>query len=84
MLNFKSSIKIISYFTISKITIIFLILLTTVTNAQRKPEPLPFPDRDDWVQSKMKKMSLEEKIGQLMMVAAYSSKDEDHQKRLRL
>lgn len=82
MLNFKSSIKIISYFTISKITIIFLILLTTVTNAQRKPEPLPFPDRDDWVQSKMKKMSLEEKIGQLMMVAAYSSKDEDHQKEI--
>ena len=31
-----------------------------------------------WIDSVMKKMSLEEKIGQLFMVAAYSNKDQQH------
>jgi len=50
--------------------------------AQKKPEPLPHPDREDWVASKLEKMSLEEKIGQLMMVAVYSNRDEAHQKEI--
>lgn len=33
---------------------------------------------EKWVDAKMKKMNLEEKIGQLFMVAAYSNKDQKH------
>ena len=36
------------------------------------------PEQQAWVNSMMKKMSLEEKIGQLFMVAAYSNKDQQH------
>ena len=34
--------------------------------------------QEQWVNSVMNKMSLEEKIGQLFMVAAYSNKDKKH------
>jgi len=35
-------------------------------------------DQDIWVEAKMKKMNLDEKIGQLFMIAAYSNKDQKH------
>ncbi|PLX19740.1 MAG: hypothetical protein C0597_04950, partial [Marinilabiliales bacterium] len=35
-------------------------------------------DQDHWVDSLMNELSLEEKIGQLFMVAAYSNKDQQH------
>lgn len=35
-------------------------------------------EQDIWVESVMKKMSLDEKIGQLFMIAAYSNKDQQH------
>lgn len=47
------------------------------------PQEIGFPNLDDerqkkWVDSIYNQMTLEEKIGQLFMVAAYSNKDEKH------
>lgn len=45
----------------------------------RESTPVPnHLDKNRWVDSVMRSMSLREKIGQLMMVAAYSNKDERH------
>lgn len=39
-------------------------------------------EKEQWIESVMHKMSLDEKIGQLFMVAAYSNKDEQHTKEI--
>jgi beta-glucosidase-like glycosyl hydrolase/CubicO group peptidase (beta-lactamase class C family) len=51
-----------------------------VTFAEKYIEPsfVFFSQEERWVDSVFRKMSLDEKIGQLFMVAAYSNKDEKH------
>lgn len=46
-------------------------------NASKKPEFLKF-ENSSWTDSVVNTLSLEEKIGQLIMVAAYSNRGEDH------
>lgn len=56
---------------------------TTEKKNQEKKSPAFLNEQTEaWADSVMKTMSLEEKIGQLFMVAAYSNKDESHQKEL--
>lgn len=60
---------------------LFLSLFLISANAQnagKKPEFLKF-ENSVWTDSVMNTLSLEEKIGQLIMVAAYSNRGEDHQ-----
>lgn len=64
-----------------KLAVLILVLLTVQVSAQK--DPLQTKDslaQNRWVDSIMKTMTLEEKIGQLFMVAAYSNKDEEHYK----
>jgi beta-glucosidase-like glycosyl hydrolase/CubicO group peptidase (beta-lactamase class C family) len=56
--------------------IIFLIL--TVPGAYSQKFPL-VPDHEDWADSVLATMTLDEKIGQLFMVAAYSNRDTAHE-----
>jgi beta-glucosidase-like glycosyl hydrolase/CubicO group peptidase (beta-lactamase class C family) len=44
--------------------------------------PIAYLEQERWVDSIYKKMSLDEKIGQLFMIAAYSNKDEKHYKEI--
>lgn len=46
--------------------------------AQNKWTPVFMSDSDYWADSIMKTLTLDEKIGQLFMVSAYSNKDENH------
>lgn len=59
-----------------------LALVAFAVSSLHVPEDQVDPLQDDeavqWVDSIMKNLSLEHQIGQLMMVAAYSNKDEDH------
>ncbi len=58
-----------------------MLLLTVQVQAQK--DPLKTKDsiaQDRWVDSIMKTMSVEQKIGQLFMIAAYSNKDAKHEK----
>jgi len=62
------------------LSIIFLFIITFV-NAQR---PEPFVKMDNygqqvWVDSVLKTLSIDEKIGQLLMIPAYSNRDAKHQ-----
>ena len=64
-----------------------LIIFFVSTGFAQQPDPLQTNDhkaQQEWVDSIMQKMSLQEKIGQLFMVAAYSNpdspQDEKHQK----
>ena len=56
--------------------LIAVICITTWASAQVKPEFLKYSD-DPWVKSELQKMSLDEKIGQLFMVQAYT--DQTHE-----
>ncbi len=40
--------------------------------------PFLYQDKNEWVDSVLSSMTLDEKIGQLLMVAAYSNRDETH------
>ena len=63
-----------------KIVALLLLLLTLQVQAQKNP--LVTKDsiaQVQWVDSIMKTMNTEEKIGQLFMVAAYSNKDAEHE-----
>ncbi|HQU77174.1 MAG TPA: glycoside hydrolase family 3 N-terminal domain-containing protein, partial [Chitinophagales bacterium] len=52
----------------------------TVIPGNDSPPFVPFYERNyHWVDSLMETMSVEEKIGQLFMVAAYSNKDAAHE-----
>lgn len=55
------------------IVLYFLIFLTVKTTAKENPAFLKFTC-DQWVDSLMKKLTLEQKIGQLFMIQAYSNK----------
>lgn len=58
---------------------LLLILVSIPLTAVRFPAYQSFEKkRDSWVKETMSKMTLEEKLGQLFMVAAYSNKDETH------
>ncbi len=54
---------------------------TTIFELPAEPNPVigPVQDEFNWIESKISSMTLEEKIGQLMMVAAYSGKDKAHE-----
>ena len=59
--------------------ILFIILnLLFITLNHAQDSTIIIDKQKQWVESVMKKMSLEEKIGQLFMVAAYSNKDQQH------
>ena len=65
----------------NKIIALLMLLLTVQVQAQK--DPLKTKDsiaQDRWVDSIMKTMSVEQKIGQLFMIAAYSNKDAEHVK----
>ena len=62
------------------LSVIFLLIYSMV-NAQR---PEPFVKMDNygqqvWVDSVLKTLSIDEKIGQLFMIPAYSNRDAKHQ-----
>jgi beta-glucosidase-like glycosyl hydrolase/CubicO group peptidase (beta-lactamase class C family) len=63
-------------FRIISVTLLILCLDLNI-NAQDTIQ-IEESEQDIWVESVMKKMSLDEKIGQLFMVAAYSNKDQKH------
>ncbi len=65
----------------NKIAVLMVLLLTIQARAQK--DPLQTKDsiaQNKWVDSIMSSMNVDEKIGQLFMVAAYSNKDEEHEK----
>ena len=65
----------------NKLVALLMLLLTFQVQAQK--DPLKTKDsiaQDRWVDSIMKTMTVEEKIGQLFMVAAYTNKDAEHEK----
>ncbi len=65
----------------NKITVLFALLLSLQIAAQK--DPLMTKDsiaQNQWVDSIMNTMNVDEKIGQLFMVAAYSNKDAAHEK----
>ena len=62
--------------------LLYLIILLAY-NASAQIDPLQTKDsvaQLRWVDSVMKTMSIDQKIGQLFMVAAYSNRDEKHEK----
>ena len=64
-----------------KILLFFTLILVVVANAQQI-DPLrtkDFEAQEIWVDSIMKSMTIDEKIGQLFMVQAYSNLDEKHE-----
>ena len=64
----------------NKITVLFALLLSLQALAQK--DPLTTKDsiaQNRWVDSIMNTMNVDEKIGQLFMVAAYTNKDADHE-----
>ena len=70
----------------------FLIIFTTSfqksmrelvpTNLRNLHSPMHYVMREQWVDSVFRKMSLDERLGQLFMIAAYSNKDEKHQQHI--
>jgi len=65
----------------NKIAVLLVLLLTIQARAQK--DPLQTKDsiaQNKWVDSIMGTMNVDEKIGQLFMVAAYSNKDAEHEK----
>jgi beta-glucosidase-like glycosyl hydrolase/CubicO group peptidase (beta-lactamase class C family) len=48
----------------------------------QEPIPQPFKGDTAWVQAKMQSLTLDEKLGQLFMVAAYSNKGEAHKNQI--
>jgi len=68
--------------------IVFLIVTLFGYHAYAYVPLSPIPNdliasQSHWVESKLNSMSVDEKIGQLMMVAAYSSKDQAHQNEIK-
>jgi len=63
--------------------ILFFILLSTLSYSQSNDSSPEFlTENNGWADSVMNSMTLDQKIGQLFMVAAYSGKDESHFKQL--
>lgn len=69
---------------IKGITTTILLFLAVIANSpgvSDQDDPLPYEHSNQkWVDSLMQEMTLEEKIGQLFMVAAYSNRGEQHKK----
>jgi len=57
----------------------FLVIITKFSSLSAQEKPYP-----KWVENTYQEMSIEERIGQLFMVAAYSNKDEQHTENLAL
>jgi len=60
--------------------------ISFISSAYIPLSPIPndlIASQSHWVDSKLANMSIDEKIGQLMMVAAYSSKDQAHENELK-
>ena len=60
-----------------------LIVSIHISFSQNTPEPdllVKQVTQEQWVDSIYNQLSFEEKVGQLFMVAAYSNKDEAHNK----
>ncbi|MXV38887.1 serine hydrolase [Flavobacteriaceae bacterium Ap0902] len=65
-----------------KILALFMMFLTFQTSAQTS-SPLYIDDTQmQWVDSLYQEMTLDEKIGQLFMVAAYSNKSDSHEQKI--
>ena len=60
-----------------------LFLYYGIANAQSKLPPFYSEESSAWADSIMEKISLEEKIGQLFMAAAWSNKDTNHTNSIR-
>lgn len=63
--------------------LLFIFLLTSVFTYGQNLDPLRTDDyyaQEKWVDSIMKSMTIDEKIGQLFMMQAYSNKDSVHEK----
>lgn len=72
---------------ISRATAIFCLFISFRLFAQGPPSPVGTPpfllqENTKWVDSVMKKLTPDERIGQLFMVAAYSNKDQKHVKEI--
>ena len=66
-----------------KVLLILFCISFFVLKAQKKYDPLKTKDtiaQNKWVDSVYNNLTIDEKIGQLFMVAAYSNKDEKHEK----
>ncbi len=61
---------------------LFIILFTSQLLAQNGRPDFIREHEEIWVDSVMNELSLEERIGQLFMVAAYSNKDESHKEEI--
>lgn len=65
--------------------LLLLVASIHISYSQNKPKPVTTPKTDlqkKWVDSIYNKMSFEEKVGQLFMVAAYSNKNENSYKEI--
>ena len=63
--------------------LLVLFLLNSISGISQKVHPLQTLDslqQAEWVENILDSMTIDEKIGQLFMVAAYSNKDEKHEK----
>jgi beta-glucosidase-like glycosyl hydrolase/CubicO group peptidase (beta-lactamase class C family) len=59
--------------------IISILILPFISLTLKAQDTLQLKSEQDiWVDAKMKRMNLDEKIGQLFMIAAYSNKDQQH------
>jgi beta-N-acetylhexosaminidase len=58
-------------------TLYFLLITLAITHAKENP-PFTKYSADKWVDSLMQKMTIDQKIGQLFMIQAYSNKNEQH------
>jgi beta-N-acetylhexosaminidase len=61
-----------------KLGFLLCFLLTAISNNSQENDPSP----SSWAQETLKGMTLQEKIGQLFMVAAYSNKDNAHKQEI--
>lgn len=77
---FEDMKKIISFrpWSLLILTLTGLISLSVATNFQEVTEPTQAPTKASWVEEQIKGMTLEQKIGQFFMVAAYSNRGEAH------
>ena len=58
--------------------VILIVLLVGYSNLFAQELNYQNQSKEQWADSIMKKLSLDEKIGQLFMIAAYSNKDQSH------
>lgn len=67
-----------------KAVFILLLFISTIFNNINGQSSYPPVEQRQWVDSILKSMSLEQKIGQLMMIATYSNQNESHYKNVEL